>query len=95
MLIYLGFAGAALTDVGLKRADAFENGRSLLAFLAAELEAASDAGALDDRVDPRSQAVADLSLVLGLSLSVLLDQATPDEAGEVLDGHLTLLGRAG
>lgn len=91
MRVYLGFAGAALTDPGLRSADAFSNARTLQAFLASELEAAASAGELDERVDPRSQAMSMLSLVLGLSLGVLLEQTDVVEAKRLLDRALTLL----
>lgn len=93
MLVYLGFAGAALTDESLRRADAFGNAENLLAFLAAELEAAATAGDLAAGVEPGTQASAILSLVLGLSLGVLLDQTGPEEAIAVLDAQLALLAR--
>lgn len=93
MLVYLGFAGAALTDPHLRSADAFANGRTLLAFLTAELSAGIDAGDLDSRIEPQVQATAILSLVLGLSLSVLLGQISSDAAFAVLDAHLSLIAR--
>lgn len=93
MLVYLGFAGAALTDERLRRADAFGNAENLLTLLTAELEAAAGAGGLVEGVVPETQASAILSLVLGLSLGVLLDQAGPEEAVAVLDAQLALLAR--
>lgn len=91
MLLYLGFAGAALTDPDLRRADAFRNGRSLLDFLAAEMRRAVKAGELAEGVEPEVQALAILSLVLGLSLAVLLEQSTIGQATEALDALLSLL----
>lgn len=91
MRVYLGFAGAALTDGGLRRADAFTNARNLLGFIAAELSAAAASGDLRGGIEANTQATAVLSLVLGLSLSVLLEQITAEEAGDVVDRHLALL----
>ena len=78
MLLYLGFGAAALTDDALRSADAFRNGTGLIAYLASELTQARDAGRLADGVDPELEALALVSLLLGLSLSVLLDQVDLD-----------------
>jgi AcrR family transcriptional regulator len=91
MLLYLGFAGAAVTDASLRHTDAFRNGRGLLDFLATELRTAAATGEAAEGIDPEPQALAILSLVLGLSLAVLLEQATPREATTALDAHLSLL----
>lgn len=93
MLLYLGFAGAALTDAGLRGAEAFRNADSLVDFIADALAAALRAGRLAAGVDPRTHAQSILSLVLGLSLGVLLERTSPDEALAVLDAHLALLRR--
>lgn len=95
MLLYLGFAGAAITDETLRDAEAFRNGRGLLDFFANELRAGMKTGETGDRIDPGPQALAIVSLVLGLSLSVLLEQVMPDEATAALDAHLSFLRRAG
>lgn len=94
MLLYLGFAGAAITDQTLRHADAFRNGRGLLDFFASELTAAAAGGDVVERVNPEEQAMAIVSLVLGLSLSVLLEQVSPNEAVAVVDAHLELLQSA-
>ena len=91
MLLYLGFAGAALTDSALRSADAFRNAEGLLAFIADELDAAKRSGEVSERIDPPTQARGVLSLVLGLSLGVLLEQATHVQARAGLDAHLSLL----
>lgn len=93
LLLYLGFAGAALTDSTLRSADAFRNGRALIDFLAGELRRASDMDALRGGVDPDLQAQAIISLVLGLSLAVLLEQSDVREATAVLEEHLGSLAR--
>lgn len=95
MLLYLGFAGVAITDETLRAAEAFQNGRGLLDFFANELRAVMKTGETVDGIDPGPQALAIVSLVLGLSLSVLLDQVTPEEASSALDAYLSLLRRAG
>lgn len=93
MLLYLAFGGAAITDPALRHADAFRNARGLLDFLASELESATGEGQLVEGIEPEMQAMALLSLVLGLALAVLLEQNSPEEATEVLDAHLWLLRR--
>ena len=95
MLLYLGFAGAALTDARLRGAETFRNADSLVAFITRELAAASEAGRLAASLEPQLEAQAILSLVLGLSLAVLLERTRPGEALDVLDAHLSLLGDDG
>jgi TetR/AcrR family transcriptional regulator, transcriptional repressor of bet genes len=89
MLVYHGFAAAALTDPALRASEMFTNGRGLIAFFATQL-------ALIRADDARGHlATADatglLSLLLGLSIAVLLEQTTADEAVAVLDAHLDRL----
>lgn len=91
MLLYLGFAGAAITDETLRRADAFRNGRGLLDFFASELRTAAARGEVVEGIDPEPHALGILSLVLGLSLAVLLEQSTPQAATTALDAYLSLL----
>ena len=91
MLLYLGFAGAALTDPALRRAESFRNGENLVAVMTGELEAAAATGSLEPGVDPPTAALALLSLVLGLATGVLLEQTSPERAVEVLEAHLDLL----
>lgn len=93
MRVYLGFAGAAIADDRLRSAAAFRNGEILLEFLAGEFASAASAGELASNAAPRSQALALVSLVLGLSLGVLLDQTSSDEAAETLDAYLALSNR--
>ena len=95
MLLYHGFAAAALTDESLRSAAAFRNARNLLDFMAGQLALAQESGELADGIVPEVAASALLALVLGLSLTVLLDQALPSDAEAVLDAHLTCLGREG
>jgi AcrR family transcriptional regulator len=91
MLLYLGFAGAALTDDSLKTADAFREGDKLRGALALELERARFDEQLAVGVDPDTEAQSILALILGLALSVLLDQMTADAARHVIDLHLRRL----
>ena len=91
MLLYHAFAAAALTDPELRRADAFTNADGLVTVIAQQLDIARDAGRLADGIDPTIEARAILSLVLGASLSILLDQVDPREAATVLDAHLDRL----
>ncbi|HKY14420.1 MAG TPA: TetR family transcriptional regulator C-terminal domain-containing protein [Microthrixaceae bacterium] len=93
MLLYLGFGAAALTDDALRSAAAFRNGTGLMAYLASELTQARDAGRLADGVDPEVEGLALVALLLGLSLSVLLDQVELDSARAAVDGHLGRLAR--
>lgn len=88
MLVYHGFAAAALTDSALRHTDMFTNGRNLIQFFAAQLDAA---GMTDPRTDSAADATGLLSLLLGLSLSILLEQVTPADATETLDQHLRVL----
>ena len=89
MLVYHGFAAAALTDPALRASEMFTNGRGLIGFFATQLALIRT----DD--ERRHLATADatglLSLLLGLSIAVLLEQTTPDEAIAVLDAHLDRL----
>jgi TetR/AcrR family transcriptional regulator, transcriptional repressor of bet genes len=89
MLVYHGFAAAALTDPALRANEMFSNGRGLIAFFATQLSLIRT----DD--ERRHLATADatglLSLLLGLSIAVLLEQTTADEAIAVLDAHLDRL----
>jgi AcrR family transcriptional regulator len=88
MLLYLGFAGAALTDSALRRADAFGNADSLTSAIAEELRAAEDAGELVPGLNPDTEAHAILAMVLGLSLATLLEQREPADAIGVIDAYL-------
>jgi AcrR family transcriptional regulator len=94
MLLYHGFAAAALTDTGLRRAEAFRNEAHLRAFIAGQLHLAAEADQLADGIEPTTEARGILSLLLGLSLGVLLEQMTPTDAGAVLNAHLDRLARA-
>ena len=90
MLVYHGFAGAALTDPALRGSEMFAGGRGLIEVLAAQIGQV-------ERVDGRRPASPELdatglvSLLLGLSMAVLLEQTTAAEATAVLDRHLDLL----
>ena len=91
MLLYHSFATAALTDHELRRADGFRNARSLTAAISHELTLAQQAGSVQADIDPGSEATVILSLVLGLSLAVLLEQTTSEQALAVLNSHLARL----
>lgn len=91
MMLYHAFAGAALTDPKLRRADAFRDAESLTAAFADELTRARESGGQLPGFDPTTEATTILCLVLGLSLSTLLEQTTPEEALAVLDAHLARL----
>jgi AcrR family transcriptional regulator len=90
MLVYHGFAAAALTDSALRDSEMFANGRSLIDFFATQL---AHIGTDDSRcrLDPDTEATILLSLLLGLSIAVLLEQTSPDDAIVVLDAHLRRL----
>lgn len=91
MLLYHAFAGAALTDPGLRKAEAFHNAESLTSAIGHELTLAQESGQHESGYDTTTEARAILSLVLGLSLAALLDQTTPEDAMAVLDAHLARL----
>jgi AcrR family transcriptional regulator len=91
MLLYHGFAAVALTDAGLRRADAFRNSHNLVNVLAGLLDAARADRQVATDVDPPTEAWAILALVLGLSSGVLLEQLLPNRAQAVLDAHLARL----
>jgi AcrR family transcriptional regulator len=93
LLLYHAFAAAALTDPALRNSGGFRDGEALIEVFAALLRAALDARQLADGVDPRIEAQALLSLVLGQSLTVLLDRQTPDDARTILVDHLDRLRR--
>jgi AcrR family transcriptional regulator len=83
MLVYQGFAAAALTDETLRSSGMFADGRQLIDFFADQLTE------LRGNVShTKEDATGLLSLVLGLSTSILLDQITPAEATAVLDRQL-------
>lgn len=91
MLVYHAFAGAALTDRRLRGADAFANATALTDAIAHELTLSQNAGLHRSEFDPTTEASVILALVLGLSLAVLLEQMTADEALAILDTHLNRL----
>lgn len=91
MLLYHGFAAAALTDPALRGSEMFTNGRGLVEFLAAQLGHLGDGGGQDRPADHQAGANGLVSLLLGLSLAVLLGQTTGAEAEGVLDRHLDRL----
>lgn len=93
MLLYLGFAAAALTDEALRGAEFFRNGRNLRAFIADQLDLARQGGEVADDLDVHLEAQAILALLLGLSLSVLLDPTESDGAEAVVHSHIERLGR--
>ncbi len=88
MLVYHGFAGAALTDPELRSADAFSQGRAVIEFVAEQLSTARGPNGAEPAVDDNREALALLALVLGLSLSVLLEQVSARAAIDALDHHL-------
>jgi AcrR family transcriptional regulator len=92
MLLYLGFAGAALTDGALRRAETFRNADALRAAVAGELRMAVETGRCDRAIDPDRESLTILSLVLGLSFAVLLEQVSVADAIAALDAHLDRLG---
>lgn len=63
----------------------------MLALLANEVAAARRVGEDRSEVDPSTHARVNLSLALGLSLGVLLDQTTEAQARTAVDAHLGLL----
>ena len=90
MLVYHGFAAAALTDPALRGSEMFTNGRGLIGFFATQLariSAEDGRGVLDHDAD----ATGLLSLLLGLSIAVLLEQTSPGDAMAVLDAYLDRL----
>ena len=91
MLVYHAFAGAALTDPELRTAGAFGQGRALLDLFAEQLSTTRAFDAEHPTIETDRDALALLSLVLGLSLSVLLEQITPQEAMDALDHQLLRL----
>lgn len=93
MLVYLGFAAAALTNADLRRSEAFANAEGLRTFLAEQIAEAQQAGDIADDADPDVEAHTIVALVLGLSFSILLDQAEPALAATALDAHVTRLER--
>jgi len=90
MLVYQGFAAAALTDEALRHSEMFTNGRLLIDFFADQLAQmrGGEQGATNAAKDDATGLV---SLLLGLSTSVLLEQVSAPEATAVLDRHLDRL----
>jgi len=93
MLVYHGFAAAALTDAALRDADAFRNAFDLIGFIRDQLTLAEQAGQLSPDVDADTEGRGILALILGMSLTVLLDGATGSQAEAVLEAHFALLER--
>jgi len=86
MLVYHGFAAAALTDPALRDSEMFTNGRILIGVFAAQL---AQIGTDDTRhLDPHTAATGLLSMLLGLSIAVLLEQTSAADAIAVVDAHL-------
>ena len=86
MLVYHGFAAAALTDPALRDSEMFTNGRVLIGVFAAQL---AQIGTDDARHrDHETEATALLSMLLGLSIAVLLEQTSASDAIAVVDAHL-------
>jgi len=86
MLVYHGFAAAALTDPALRDSEMFTNGRILIGVFAAQL---AQIGTDDTRhLDPDTAATGLLSMLLGLSIAVLLEQTSAADAIAVVDAHL-------
>ena len=90
MLVYHGFAAAALTDESLRGAEMFAKGRGLIEVFAGQI-AQLDRTTPQAQVDAEAEGTGLLSLLLGLSTGVLLDQIPADEAIRVLDHHLDKL----
>jgi hypothetical protein len=88
MIVYHAFAAAALTDPDLRSADAFRHGRSMIDYFGEQLRNGQAQGDIDPALQPDQAALTLLSLVLGLSMSVLLGQVTPQDAKDALDEHL-------
>jgi TetR/AcrR family transcriptional regulator, transcriptional repressor of bet genes len=76
MSVFHAFAAAGVTDARLRGDEFFEAGRGLQDFLAEQLA---------DGPSPQMEALALISIVLGLSVSVLLDQIKVDEAEAALE----------
>lgn len=91
MLLYHAFAAAALTDARLRSTEAFRSADGLVQAIEDELRVATKAGAFSSGVDINKEARVILSLVLGLSLAILLDRTSTEEALAVLDHHLSRL----
>lgn len=91
MLLYHGFAATALTDPALRGSEMFTNGRGVIEFFAAQLAHLRDDSGPHGRADREADATGLLSLLLGLSVAILLEQTTPSEAMQVLDRHLDRL----
>ena len=91
MLVYHAFAAAALTDASLRKAAAFRNADDLMGVLAGLVAEAQDRGEVAASVDPQVSSRSLLSLVLGLSLGVLLEQMTVQEVRSALDAHIAQL----
>lgn len=88
MLLYHGFAATALTDPALRGSEMFTNGRGLIQFFAAQLVDLGGRTGRGGEGDREADATGLLSLLLGLSITVLLEQTTVDEAIDVVDRHL-------
>ena len=93
MLLYHGFAAAALTDESLRGAAFFRNERSLRAFIANQLDLAREAGELADGIDSDIEARGIVALLLGLSLTVLLEPTGLNQAERILDAYLAKISR--
>ena len=94
MLLYLSFAAAALTDPALRDAEAFRSAFQLTNYLRGQLATAREQGQLAAGLDPDIEAQTQLALVLGMSLTVLLDGASSEAARRALDAHIDRLQAA-
>ncbi|MFE7591267.1 TetR/AcrR family transcriptional regulator [Kitasatospora sp. NPDC057512] len=87
-LIHTEYAVLSVTDPALGGPQFLSAPNEMEAFLTAQLTAAQQAGAADQQLDPRQEAVVLLAVSAGLGLSVLLGQRTAEAATTVLRYHL-------
>lgn len=91
MTFYHGVGAVALTDPVMHGRGVHRNAGLLADIIADLLSAAQAEGRVDRALDPRVQARLLLAILLGLSLSVLLENDTVDDATIAVDTHLDRL----
>jgi len=91
MVAYHAFAATALTDPDLRSIHAFRRCWTMIEFFVDQLQSGQMRGDVNAAVQPDAAALASLSLILGHSLGVLLEQVSPQDAQDALDQHFRRL----
>lgn len=95
MLLFIAFQTASLTDPSLARAEALQVPRSLIALLAGQIRKAQETGAINRDIDPDKEATILVTILTGLTSSVLANNHTAKEATAIVGYALDRLFQPG